>query len=1066
MNPDEEATVTSQVALVEVSTRSFFVVGGTLPRDAPSYIRRKADEELLANLRQGHLSYVLDSRQKGKSSLLARAVEALKAEGVLVVKIDLQRIGANLSPDQWYAAIMRQFGRQLGLDKEVFECWQENFNLGPLARWLAVIEQVVLPRTEAPVVVVVDEVDFVRSLPFSADEFFAGIRECHNRRANDPEFERLTFCLVGSATPSQLVRNIEITPFNVGRRVVLEDFSREELRPFESALGPRGDEIMDRVFSWSGGHPYLTQAISAEVDSDDPAEVDRVVERLFLTIEARQREPNLLDVSRRILEASFEGVAPEESRVQMLTAYRQILKGKRLLIDDSEWRYAALRLCGAVKEDRGTMTVRNRLYQTVFGEKWIQANMPDAEVRRQKRAARNAALRIGVLSLAVLAVIGLLAQRNLALAREQERLKIQAQYDAYCADMIECSVRWDDHDATGLLELLERHENDPWRGWEWDFWKNRLRGTVLRFPDMVEPGYTYSLDGQRLIVRGHNEIRRYTVDGLKLLDRTGIPEGPRWATYELANGDFFDASLGGRLRRFDPSTGETRWEAEVGFMAWPNGHLMDERGRYFLNHCLGQLTLVDLETGTVRRSPRDDYLRPELTRDAEPLVCTYLTDLNEGDTTDRAATPALLDPTDWSVVKRFADIEGGSVITASRRHDLMVCGTNDSEMFFIRISNGRRFHTESFGAGRLWSVALSEDGTLVAGMTIDRKGAIFALDGDNVVKVRDLDGFYGFAFPHRGGTGLAKHHPPMLLSRANLTQGEIVERTTMDHVVDRTPFLTLRSSLDVYKVEVASGKPLLMGARLTDTPLRWRTIAPMPAGLYGIMSVHPMIQVRGEHRLESIVDARTGEVLPWSKHLRSRDLVDACVAPDVRSALANPMVAGSLCRVDFVTGEVRPVAVGANYIQARPSESECITTNAEGQVSIWDLNTYTNRSFRVSRFNINDADLSADHKRLLLGVDPNIGMIVDYRTGEVLRRLRGHSGTVLGVAFSPDGKRCVTGSADRTVRIWDAETGRMLAILRGHTGTVSQVRWLPDGRSIVSADESGLLRRWDGFAPP
>jgi hypothetical protein len=44
-----------------------------------------------------------------------------------------------------------------------------------------------------------------RSLPFSTDEFFAAIREYYNRRTEDSDFSRLTFCLLGVATPSDLI---------------------------------------------------------------------------------------------------------------------------------------------------------------------------------------------------------------------------------------------------------------------------------------------------------------------------------------------------------------------------------------------------------------------------------------------------------------------------------------------------------------------------------------------------------------------------------------------------------------------------------------------------------------------------------------------------------------------------------------------------------------------------------------------------------------------------------------------------------------------------------------------
>src|SRR5207244_11760971 len=88
-----------------------------------------------------------------------------------------------------------------------------------------------LGRPVAALVIFVDEIDAVRSLPFSTDEFFAAIRECYNRRTEDPELHRLTFCLLGVATPSDLIRDIRTTPFNVGWRIELNDFTDAEATP-------------------------------------------------------------------------------------------------------------------------------------------------------------------------------------------------------------------------------------------------------------------------------------------------------------------------------------------------------------------------------------------------------------------------------------------------------------------------------------------------------------------------------------------------------------------------------------------------------------------------------------------------------------------------------------------------------------------------------------------------------------------------------------------------------------------------------------------------------------------
>ena len=84
-----------------------------------------------------------------------------------------------------------------------------------------------------------DEIDAVRSLrQFKADEFFAGIRECYNRRTEDSKFLRLTFCLLGVATPSDLISDQRMTPFNIGHGIELGDFTFEEAAVLAGGLSP------------------------------------------------------------------------------------------------------------------------------------------------------------------------------------------------------------------------------------------------------------------------------------------------------------------------------------------------------------------------------------------------------------------------------------------------------------------------------------------------------------------------------------------------------------------------------------------------------------------------------------------------------------------------------------------------------------------------------------------------------------------------------------------------------------------------------------------------------------
>jgi WD40 repeat protein len=75
--------------------------------------------------------------------------------------------------------------------------------------------------------------------------------------------------------------------------------------------------------------------------------------------------------------------------------------------------------------------------------------------------------------------------------------------------------------------------------------------------------------------------------------------------------------------------------------------------------------------------------------------------------------------------------------------------------------------------------------------------------------------------------------------------------------------------------------------------------------------------------------------------------------------------------------------------------------------------------------------------------------------------LKGHSGCVNTIGFSPDGTRVITGSEDRTVKLWDTKTGAEVLTLKGHTESVQTASFSADGTRIVtgSADYTAVI--WD-----
>ncbi|MCC6446017.1 MAG: AAA-like domain-containing protein [Armatimonadetes bacterium] len=187
---------------MSVSER-FFITGGTLPLQAASYIERAADKELLSALRSGDYAFLLNARQMGKSSLAVRVIAQLSDQGIRTVFLDLQKFGgANVTPDQWYVSLLSEIGRTLACRRELLAYWQANGSYTLVHRFFEALREVVLESLTSPLVMLLDEIDTVRSLPFSTDEFFAGIRECYNARVHNPVYDRLTFCLVGSALGS------------------------------------------------------------------------------------------------------------------------------------------------------------------------------------------------------------------------------------------------------------------------------------------------------------------------------------------------------------------------------------------------------------------------------------------------------------------------------------------------------------------------------------------------------------------------------------------------------------------------------------------------------------------------------------------------------------------------------------------------------------------------------------------------------------------------------------------------------------------------------------------------
>lgn len=146
-----------------------------------------------------------------------------------------------------------------------------------------------------------------------------------------------------------------------------------------------------------------------------------------------------------------------------------------------------------------------------------------------------------------------------------------------------------------------------------------------------------------------------------------------------------------------------------------------------------------------------------------------------------------------------------------------------------------------------------------------------------------------------------------------------------------------------------------------------------------------------------------------------------------------------------------------------PDGFRALSTGLDGEVYLWDLAKGTQLkdfAFNEEAQYLHCGAFSPDGKRCLIAAGTSL-LLIDARSGKLLRRLAGHTGWVTAAVFSADGERILSGSDDRTARLWSTETGLPLKVFTGHEGGVRGVAFSQGRTRLVSAGSDATVRLWD-----